>query len=244
MTHADCRRPNAFTLVELLVVVIIIGLLAGLILPTYFRIRAVTRSMLCSSNLRLQAQAHAAYSNLNNDNKPPHIRRYWGFIMLQWVSPNTRMDGKPVGQGLLVDGKLLPFEALLCPSFSMMRDSRLDTEAWDGEQPMAGSSYAYFWRHRDSIKDWSRVEQDATYIAAKHAGRTALSMDINAEEGHSYGGEYEGRAWESHPTLRRVHVSYMDGAVRYLPSDEVILKAPGTPNQSLEWFDKAHRLAP
>ena len=243
MTDTDHGKQSAFTLVELLVVVAIIALLVGIALPSFLRARAVTRSMVCQSNLRLHAQAHAAYSNMSNDNKPPLLWKFYGFTFVQWISPNTRMRGAPTGHGLLVANNLLPFKALLCPAFSMRRDTSFDTQAWESELPMSGSSYPYFWRHSDSM-NWRKPAEGATYIAAKAAGRTALSMDFNAQEGHRYSGDYEGMAWESHPVLRRVHVCHIDGGVIIVPSDQIILKAPATWTQELDWFDEAHRLCP
>jgi hypothetical protein len=67
-------------------------------------------------------------------------------------------------------------------------------------------------------------------------------MDFNAQEGHRYSGDYEGMAWESHPVLRRVHICYIDGGVIIVPNDQVILEAPATWTQELDWFDKAHQL--
>lgn len=54
-TPRDCSalaQPKAFTLVELLTVIAIIGILAAIIIPTVGKVRAAARSAQCLSNLR------------------------------------------------------------------------------------------------------------------------------------------------------------------------------------------------
>src|SRR5690349_7548680 len=59
------RRRNAFTLVELLVVIGIIAVLVGILLPVFNRMRESARIVQCSSNLRQVATAMLMYANAN-----------------------------------------------------------------------------------------------------------------------------------------------------------------------------------
>ncbi|MDR1283763.1 MAG: prepilin-type N-terminal cleavage/methylation domain-containing protein [Opitutaceae bacterium] len=64
---ATSRRENgAFTLVELLTVIAIIGILAAIIIPTVGKVRESARTAVCASNLR---QTGAAIMLWGNDNK-------------------------------------------------------------------------------------------------------------------------------------------------------------------------------
>ena len=233
--------PAAFTLVELLVVISIIALVVTILLPSLMRVRAYTRLVLCQTRIRTQAQAHALYGADHDGNKPPLLLKRRTTTKLDWASPDTKWINKPVGQGLLVEQGYLEFEALLCPSASMDKDAAVDRAAWN-ELMNAGSSYVYFWRHPSSVTDMALAAEGATYARAEATGRTGLSMDINAEAGHKYIGEYEGRAWVSHPVMGRVNVGFTDASVHSASNRELLLRFPGGPFEELLWWEQAHGL--
>ncbi|AHF91242.1 N-terminal cleavage protein [Opitutaceae bacterium TAV5] len=68
-----CRhRPHrhAFTLIELLTVIAIIGILAAIIIPTVGKVRETARKAQCASNLRQVGMAIMAYAGDNKDRLP------------------------------------------------------------------------------------------------------------------------------------------------------------------------------
>jgi prepilin-type N-terminal cleavage/methylation domain-containing protein len=52
MKHSTKARPAAFTLVEIMIVVAIIGLLAAIAIPNFMRARAKSQQNACINNLR------------------------------------------------------------------------------------------------------------------------------------------------------------------------------------------------
>ncbi len=71
------QRRNAFTLVELLTVITIIAMLAGMISPSLQRVRAKAETTACQSNLRQIGTAVWLYVP-DNGNKFPSINNPWG----------------------------------------------------------------------------------------------------------------------------------------------------------------------
>ena len=74
------RTRGGFTLPELLVVMGIIAVLAGLLLPTVGRAREQGRRTVCLSNLRTLGQALVSYANAHKDRLPN------GNPPLVWIS--------------------------------------------------------------------------------------------------------------------------------------------------------------
>jgi len=233
---------SGFTLVELLIVVALIALLVAIIVPSLGRARAWSRLVLCQTRLCSQAKAHFLYGADHGDAKAPILFGTGPRAVWDWTSPNTKFGGRPVGQGILVSGNYLAFDALLCPSFAMLEDTALDRENWD-RQYFSGSSYEYYWRHpfAEPGEQFDILGKEVTYWSAMSAGRPGLAMDINAEEGHLYSGAYDpGQRLEPHPVLGRANVSYIGGHVGTYDSEEVMLLSPGRRDQKLLWWDEVH----
>jgi prepilin-type N-terminal cleavage/methylation domain-containing protein/prepilin-type processing-associated H-X9-DG protein len=69
MKHKSSK--SAFTLIELLTVIAIIGILAAIIIPTVGRVRGSARNAQCKSNMRQLSLATQLYANDNKDLLPP-----------------------------------------------------------------------------------------------------------------------------------------------------------------------------
>jgi prepilin-type N-terminal cleavage/methylation domain-containing protein len=234
---------SGFTLVELLVVIGVIAVLIALLLPALSRARSHSRFVACKAQMHAILQAHRQYGVDWRDAKPPLFQPRTLSVRLDWVSPDVKWNGQPVGQGILVDRGYLPIQTLLDPSEAMEEDAARDRQGWEKPAMLnSGSSYAYFWRNSKDAPDTNRgAATGATYQRALQRGEKALVMDLNLESGHQYLGEYEQRAWISHPAMKRINIGYLDGSVQDALADDLKMFFPCGSFEELDWFDRAHK---
>jgi prepilin-type N-terminal cleavage/methylation domain-containing protein len=240
MRESGTSRRTAFTLVELLVVIVVIALLATIAVPAFRRGLALAEGSKCKSNLRFLTQAHGLYGSAYHFNKPPIVwvtSRSFGYYL---ASPNVRMFGQPVGQGILVSENYMPLRTILCPGAMMQDDALQDEESW-AERTISGSSYSYFWRHSSSFEETDELLSEYKYTDAEREGRYGLAMDVNAQSGHNYAGAYGSQDLLSHPVTGQVNIAYSDGSVGVENNSEIILRPPFNIAATLEWWELAHQ---
>ena len=102
-----------FTIIELLVVVAIIAILAGMLLPALNKARTTAQKSVCTSNLKSIGQAVMIYTSNNDDFLTPHMKRWgWSYFAADIMKklPNGFPSGPWGG-----DGGIGTFSAQLVP---------------------------------------------------------------------------------------------------------------------------------
>jgi general secretion pathway protein G len=68
------RRPQGFTLIELMIVIAIIGVLAAILIPNFLHARAQSQTAACEENLKNIATALEEYATDHSGQYPPASR--------------------------------------------------------------------------------------------------------------------------------------------------------------------------
>lgn len=115
LTHRT-RHPGAFTLLELLAVVAIIGLLAALIIPVFGRTIEKSKAIKCAAQLHQLGVATAAYQGEHNGEFPAAVGGYypldWGGV---WYSPVVPQKPNGLGLAAYTDGPAELYKLSVCP---------------------------------------------------------------------------------------------------------------------------------
>ncbi len=94
---AALRGSSAFTLIELLTVIAIIGILAAILIPVVGKVRASARSSVCTSNLRQIGQATHLFS-ADFQRMPRGWGDSWNDYWLIDLAPYVDIDGPSAAQ--------------------------------------------------------------------------------------------------------------------------------------------------
>ncbi|KKL89779.1 hypothetical protein LCGC14_1911310, partial [marine sediment metagenome] len=97
------RKSGAFTMVELLIVIVIIGLLVTILMPTVGRVRDMARKVVCATTLHSHGVAVASYISANDAYPNVAPWPWYSGDPLRWANGDWdhRLDGWPKFYGVL-----------------------------------------------------------------------------------------------------------------------------------------------
>jgi prepilin-type N-terminal cleavage/methylation domain-containing protein/prepilin-type processing-associated H-X9-DG protein len=135
---------RGFTLVEMLVVIAIIAILAGILFPVFSRARAKARQTNCASNMQQVGTAIAMYAHdnaellpawafgniANNDNGPAQGGYTWDYVIQPYLKSTAVLHcpDSPFG-GTITEGA---YGEMLLRSYAM---TRYTGDPWGGNRP-------------------------------------------------------------------------------------------------------------
>lgn len=144
MSHESPRRHNAFTLIEVLVVVAIIALLVAILLPALNRAREQARTTMCLTQLKQMAVAIPMYTTDNRSALPGpcHLLMYrntaawdaYGRDTTQWLWARLNMPfylGRYMGDKRARNIDLLA----TCPTTTRVAKTPPSTNVWYYQLP-------------------------------------------------------------------------------------------------------------
>ncbi|AHF93782.1 N-terminal cleavage protein [Opitutaceae bacterium TAV5] len=137
--HDRSPARSAFTLIELLTVIAIIGILAAIIIPAVSAVRSKARAITCVSNMRQIGAAISGYAADNGDKLPGPIYRPQGTTISSDASGNIREEN--------LAGFLAPYMGESAPpsGYSNARETKVfRCPVWDRLKESSSSLSAPF----------------------------------------------------------------------------------------------------
>lgn len=180
------RLGRAFTLIEFLVVIAVIGMLLAVLVPSLRKARYQAQIVVCASNLRNTGIAIHAYAN-DFDNTIPFGPEGLPMAGSQFYTATGNVtslisvyDGSPVGLGLLLDGYLSEQpKVLFCPGADQHTDAEIELSRVGKLQAQCD----YYYRHASVAMLYGKPEEfhvRLDRLGKNRNGRSieALVMDV------------------------------------------------------------------
>jgi type II secretory pathway pseudopilin PulG len=211
-------------LVELLTVIAIIGLLAGMLLPALAATKEKARRTLCSRNLQQIDLALTMYASANQDVLPPPQQPagYWP-VVLQPNYANTRVLLCPTDPSATQSAPALPVISPDLAARSYVMNAFADYYAgMIGATPATSGSSGSFWLLR---MKYSAITHPSDTITFGEKASTSSAFIVNIFQSPT-GSYLSGLAENRHnnacfsPNRGGANYAEADGSVRYLPFGE------------------------
>lgn len=220
--------PRAFTLIELLTVIAIIGILAAIIIPTVGSVRKAAQKAKCVSNLRQIGVSLIGYANNNKQQLP----RLSGGTLAWDVQRSVIIE--LMGQA----GR----DVMYCPSGQ--QDNR--TMMWEAWNPHAATQYVLLLQSspltapggvyrgipeaymNQSLRDTYTVDGVAVPNSRRElAADSAVRLGDNYLWASTLSGNRSNHL--SGGSLEGINVLYLDGHVKWRPFAEIQWRTASTP---------------
>ncbi|MDR1282799.1 MAG: prepilin-type N-terminal cleavage/methylation domain-containing protein [Opitutaceae bacterium] len=232
-------KNTAFTLVELLVVIVIIGILAAIIIPTVGKVRETAKAAQCRANLRQLAMGLLLFAN-DNKNHFPAVQQNNSSSVIKRYAGNIF--------SLCIADKYLPIDQRLfvCPALPLKRTTvpkevpltYFPVTRTLTPPPIFDTSKSEKNRRLDDIKEPSQAAMVACIHPTGSETTTATQWAYPIDSAHSFHSNWA--AGDSvNPASKGNHnktgwniYAFVDGHVAFVDLKTVV---PGQPRHDVFW---------
>lgn len=175
--HAAKHRSRcAFTIIDVLVSMTVIGVLIGILLPSLASVHETARRTVCTSNLRQIGFGVASFADQNGGRLPYSVFKQGGSMSVQDMMtlriaathPAARSKAQWDSLGLLHEGEYLRGpKVYYCPSHHGEHHFRVYSQEWGlSDQSELVSNYQYRGSGRDGVRDLYRITPSRTALVS------------------------------------------------------------------------------
>lgn len=177
------NKKNGFTLIELLVVISIIALLLSILMPSLQKVKALSRRVVCSSNLKQIGLGLSIQSHENKDYVTPNYRKSINGGYVPWDAL--------LGPYLSTDTNDAEKKFFVCPSDKQPRRFDAATNVYNKNDQALPRSYSTN-ASLQNISDWfnspdplmHKLGGNGSNVPAKYSQVTGASSVIHVIEFH------------------------------------------------------------
>lgn len=196
------RAARAFTLVELLVVMVVLGVLIGLLLSGISSVRARSNSATCLFNLRQVASAGILYAEENNGGLPVSSYNRQANGMIEYLKYDINYVGKTV---------------LTCPSLQKKYPTRAHHYRTTSINLVATQGHS---KSRKNLRAFPTLSRTIFFLDGLLNPGASSGNVYNYHFGALNEQQFEDRFQFLHGNL--CHVVYLDGHAKGLSPEELL----------------------
>ena len=222
-------EERAWTLVELLVVITVIGILAALLLPVLAMARESARRATCTANLRQIGMALSMYVSdyddmfPNNDNPYLWWGRYWRWLLMPYLALGQKHKGNPLKATSGMAGILLCPSDTIAPRKWDQTSYGYSTAFYHTPQQIAQMSTDDLWRRDPKNYPFPCISQSVAQV--EHPSKKAVIAEWLTNHESMRVGWWDWRGARNY--------LFVDGHVKYIRASNILPAVNNFPDINL-----------